>query len=237
MKEITYNDINIVHEDNHILVVVKPRNLPTQLDESGDKSLLCLLKEYIKVNAKKEGNVFLGLVHRLDRPTGGVMVFAKTSKGAMRLAESMKEGEFEKRYFAVTIGIPKNKQDTLEHYLYKDVKKNEVYTVPMATVGAKHAVLNYRVLQEIGDSHALLSINLITGRSHQARVQLSAINAPIFGDQKYSAGKSPKGHNLALWATELRFPHPTTRQVMVFKVHPPDEIPWNKFGVLTSGAV
>jgi 23S rRNA pseudouridine1911/1915/1917 synthase len=228
MKNITYNDINIVFEDNHILVAVKPQNVGSCPDETGDANLLDLLKEYIKVTHQKEGNVFLGLVHRLDRPTGGVMVFAKTSKAAARFAEAMKVGEFEKKYFAVTMGVPKDARGQLKHALYKNEAKNEVYTVPLATEGAKIALLDYRILQEVSGC-ALVSINLITGRSHQARVQFQAIGTPLFGDQKYGGGKTPVGYNLALWAAELRFTHPTTKQIMVFRVDPPGETPWNKF--------
>lgn len=224
----TYQDINIAYEDNHLLVAVKPQNVPTCPDATGDASLYDLLKQYLKETYQKPGEVFLGLVHRLDRPTGGVMVFAKTSKAAARLAESMKEGTFEKRYFAVTAGLPKKKHDVLKNYLYKDMDKNEVYSVPMATEGAKLAILEYRQMHE-WQSYALLDILLVTGRSHQARVQLASIGTPICGDRKYGGDKVPKT-NLALWAAELRFPHPTTRETMVFRVQPPaDEAPWSKF--------
>lgn len=230
---IDYNDINIVYEDNHILVVVKPQNIPVALDSSGDDDLLSALKRYLKEKYAKPGEAYLGLVHRLDRPTGGVMVFAKTSKAAARLQESIKSGDFEKRYLAVTAGLPKEKKAFLKNALYKDESKNTVYAVPIATEGAKLALLEYDTM-ETKEHLALLDIHIYTGRSHQIRVQLKTIGCPIFGDMKYGAGKSPEGYNLALWATEIRFSHPTTREKMVFRVYPPkEETPWKFFDIAT----
>lgn len=224
----TKDDITVLYEDNHLLVVVKPQNVPVQEDSSGDKDLLNILKEYIKEKYNKPGEVYLGLVHRLDRPTGGVMVFARTSKAAARLQECMKEGEFEKRYFAVVCGEVKQKRQKLVNYLMKNPASNTVICVPSATEGAKRAELDYRVLAE---SHGvtLVDIALITGRGHQARVQMSQMGNPIFGDARYGGNKLAKGHNLALWAAELKFLHPVTREKLVFRVFPPDETPWNLF--------
>lgn len=232
MKELTYEDINIVYEDNHILVVVKPQNIPVCGDSSGDQNLLDLLKSYIVDKYNKPGDAYLGLVHRLDRPTGGVMVFAKTSKAAARLAENIKKGELEKKYFAVTVGIMRDKRGVLENMLLKNEEKNMVYAVPYTTVGAKKAVLQFETINEV-DGLGLVDIKLITGRSHQARVQLATQNTPIYGDQKYGKGKSPANTRLALWAVQLRFPHPTTKEMMVFRVLPPEDMtPWNKFTIL-----
>lgn len=225
-----YENINIVYEDNHLLVVVKPQNLPCCEDESSDIDLLSLMKQYLKDKHDKPGEAFLGLVHRLDRPTGGVMVYAKTSKAAKRLAEEIKNGEMEKRYLAVLHGTPKEKQNELTHYLLKDTVKNMVYSVPMATEGAKKAVLSYKVLEENGKL-CLVDIRLKTGRSHQIRVQMQSIGTPLYGDQKYAEGKTPLA-NLALWATELRLTHPTTKEKLVFRVYPPvTEEPWGYFDV------
>ncbi len=232
MKEFTYEDINIVYEDNHILVVVKPQNIPVCGDSSGDQNLLDLLKQYIVEKYNKPGEAYLGLVHRLDRPTGGVMVFAKTSKAAARLAENIKKGELEKKYFAVTVGTMRDRRGVLENMLLKNPEKNMVYAVPYTTVGAKKAVLQYETVSEV-EGLGLIDIKLITGRSHQARVQLATQNTPIYGDQKYGMGKSPVNTRLSLWAVQLRFPHPTTKEMMVFKVLPPVDIaPWNKFTIL-----
>ncbi|MDR3292915.1 MAG: RNA pseudouridine synthase, partial [Clostridiales bacterium] len=160
-------DIQIMYEDNHVLVVVKPQGVPSQEDESKDPDMVNLLKEYLVEKYEKPGGAYLGLVHRLDRPTGGVMVFAKTSKAAARLQESMKEGEFEKTYFAVTEGVPREKSDRLVHYLLKNEEQNLIRVVPLTTTGAKKAELTYKTLATTGDKTlALLSINLHTGRGH-----------------------------------------------------------------------
>jgi len=212
---------DIIFEDNHIVVVIKPQNVPTQEDESGDKDLLNMVKEHM-------GRPFCGLVHRLDRPTGGVMVFAKTSKAAARLSAQLQDGRFQKKYLAVVVGEPKQRGGELVDYLLKNPKTNVVEVVPFATKGAKRAELTYRLLK----SHAqvsLVEINLITGRSHQARVQMARIGCPIFGDAKYGGDKLAKGWNLALWAYELKFEHPTTQETLKFVVNPPETTPWDKF--------
>ncbi len=230
---IDYNDINIVYEDNHLLVVVKPQNVPVAEDQSGDDDLLSALKRYIKDKYDKPGEAYLGLVHRLDRPTGGVMVFAKTSKAAARLQECIKSGEFEKRYLTVTTGIPKEKKAFLKNALYKDEARNTVYCVPIATEGAKLALMEYAVL-ETRENLALLDVKIYTGRSHQIRVQLKTIGCPVFGDVKYGNAKTPEGYNMALWATEIRFPHPVTKEKLVFRVYPPKEdAPWKFFDIAT----
>ena len=225
---------NIVFEDNHILVVVKPQNLPCCEDESKDKDLLNILKEYIKVRDKKPGNVFLGLVHRLDRPTGGVMVFAKTSKAAERLSKSIQNGEMGKRYMAIVHGSPREKQGTLIHYLKKDESRNTVHIVPLSEEGAKRAELNYKTLEtDIENNYSLIDVDLKTGRSHQIRVQLNSLKTPIYGDFRYGGDKvSGDENNLALWAYELHLVHPVSKQAMVFISYPPyDNKPWNYFNI------
>ncbi|KAI4453711.1 soleucyl-trna synthetase [Holotrichia oblita] len=217
--------------DNHVLVVVKPQNIPTQADSSGDKDLLTMLKEYRKTKENKPGEAFVGLVHRLDRPTGGVMVFAKTSKAAARLSDQITSGDFDKRYFAVTVGTPKIPQARISDYLVKDEANNIVTRVPAKIEGAKKAELDYKVLQNTSQI-ALVDIDLITGRSHQARVQMAGLGTPIFGDAKYGGDSLAKGHKLALWAYRLSFLHPTTKESLVFKVFPPtDEVPWKHFAI------
>ena len=231
MRKFTIDDINIIYEDNHVIVVVKPQNMPVCPDGSGDIDLLTLLKEYIKDKYDKKGEAFLGLVHRLDRPTGGVMIFARTTKAAKRLSEQLRSGDLEKRYFTVVHGIPKEKQGELVHYLIKNPSKNMVYTVPMATEGAKKAVLQYKTLS-VNDKMSLIDIKLKTGRSHQIRVQMSAIGTPLFGDAKYADGRTLLGYNIALWSVELKFFHPITKERLVYRVYPPvDDIPWNYFDI------
>lgn len=221
-------DLIILHEDNHIIVVLKPQNVACCPDESGDDNLFDCIKRYLKETYQKPGNVFLGLVHRLDRPTGGVMVFAKTSKAAARLTEQMKNGGFEKKYLAVLCGTPARKQAVLKNYLRKSTVNNTVYVCTQSEEGAKYAELDYEIKEERG-ALSLADVKLHTGRTHQIRVQMAAINCPVYGDMRYGGDKAVKG-KLALWAYSLRFSHPTTGEKMRFEVEPPyDEGVWTKF--------
>ena len=222
------NDIDIVYEDNHIIVVLKPQGVPTCGDESGDDSLLEGVRRYLKITYEKPGNVYVGLIHRLDRPTGGVMVFAKTSKAASRLSEQMRGGDFEKKYFTVLVGTPKEPQKTLVNYLKKNPVNNMVYLCPPTTDGAKMASLDYRVLQE-REGLCLAEVRLHTGRTHQIRVQMAGIGHPVYGDMRYGGENAKKGW-LALWAYSLSFTHPVTKERMRFMVQPPaDNVPWKYF--------
>ena len=228
--EVMEEKLNILFFVIYIIVVVKPQNIPSQADESGDKDMLTLVKEYIKEKYEKPGEAYVGLVHRLDRPTGGIMVFAKTSKAAGRLSEQIRENKMQKTYYAITTHIPQAKQDTLLNYLKKDEKNNIVKIVTMADTGAKKAELSYKVLQTNDDDTALLEVKLITGRGHQIRVQLSGINCPLWGDNKYGRDKTKMSKNLGLWAGRLEFLHPVTKVKMTFACPPQvDEEPWKKF--------
>ncbi len=221
-------DLIILYEDNHIIVVVKPQNVPTCEDESKDKDMLTIIKEYIKEKYDKQGNVYLGLVHRLDRPTGGVMVFAKSSKAASRLSEAMKNGDFDKRYYAVLVGTPKEEQAVLRHYLKKNAINNMVYVSQPTIAGAKYAELDYNILEKV-DGLSLADVRLHTGRSHQIRVQMNAIGTPVYGDMRYGGEKAKKG-NLSLWAYYLSFSHPVSKERLVFRVQPPKDVnPWTVF--------
>ncbi len=221
-------DLIILHEDNHIIVVLKPQNVPTCEDESKDLDMLTIIKEYIRKTYDKKGNVYLGLVHRLDRPTGGVMVFAKSSKAAARLSEQMKNGDFEKRYYAVLVGKPKEDKAILTNYLKKNPVNNMVYLCGPTVEGAKKAELDYEVLEE-QEGLSLVDVRLHTGRSHQIRVQMNAIGTPLYGDMRYGGENAKKGH-LALWAYYLSFSHPISKERLVFRVQPPKtETPWNLF--------
>lgn len=222
------DDLIILYEDNHIIVVLKPQNVPSCEDESKDKDMLTMIKEYIKTTYDKKGNVYLGLVHRLDRPTGGIMVFAKTSKAAARLSEQMKSGDFEKRYLTVLCGKPKEERAILRHYMKKNAVNNMVYLCTAATQGAKFAELEYNVIETKGD-YSFTEVRLHTGRSHQIRVQMNAIGCPVFGDMRYGGAKAVKGY-LALWAYYLSFTHPVTKERLVFRAQPPKDIaPWTLF--------
>ncbi len=223
-------DLVILYEDNHIIVVMKPQNIASCPDESGDESLFDVVKEYIRVKYEKPGNVYLGLVHRLDRPTGGVMVFAKTSKAAARLTAQMKDGGFEKRYFAVLCGVPQRDEGYLENYLRKNSLNNMVYVCTPSEEGAKAAKLQYSVREKKGEL-CLAEIKLFTGRTHQIRVQTAAINCPVYGDMRYGGEKAVKG-KLALWAYSLKFTHPTTGETLRFILEPPKEsAPWKNFTI------
>ena len=222
------DELTILHEDNHVIVVLKPQGVPTCGDESGDDSLLEQVRRYIKETYNKPGNVYVGLIHRLDRPTGGVMVFAKTSKAASRLAEQMRSGDFEKRYLAVLAGVPKEPQAKLVNYLKKNAVNNMVYVCPPTTDGAKMASLEYFVKEEKGGC-ALVEVKLHTGRTHQIRVQMANIGAPVYGDMRYGGENAKKG-NLALWAYSLTFTHPVTKERLRFMAGPPEDgSPWKHF--------
>ena len=222
------SELIILYEDNHVIVVLKPQMVACCPDESGDYNLFDCVKDYLKEAYNKPGNAFLGLVHRLDRPTGGVMVFAKTSKAAARLSEQMKNGGFEKKYYAVLCGTPSKKKAVLENYLRKNSINNTVYVCTQTEEGAKFASLEYEIKQEKAGL-SLAEITLHTGRTHQIRVQTAAINCPVYGDMRYGGDKAVKGR-LALWAYSLRFKHPTTGESMKFMIEPPkEETPWKFF--------
>lgn len=218
-------NIPILYEDNHLLVVEKPVNIPVQEDRSGDLDLLSALKVDLKRRFNKPGNVYLGLVHRLDRPVGGVMVFAKTSKAASRLSDQLRRGTIDRKYLAVLRGVPKKRQATLRHFLYKNRNKNQVFSVKGNHPEAKAASLDYEVLKTVSNN-SLLSVRLHTGRSHQIRVQLATEGYPLYGDQKYGEQVNKPGEQIALWAHTLEFEHPTTKEVMCFQSQPPTVYPW-----------
>lgn len=221
-------DLVILYEDNHIIVVLKPQNIACCPDESGDDNLFDCIKRYIKEKYEKPGNVFLGLIHRLDRPTGGVMVYAKTSKAAARLSEQLKSGGFEKKYLAVLCGTPSKKSATLENYLRKNSVNNMVYVCTQTEEGAKFASLDYEIIGEAGGL-SLAEIKLHTGRTHQIRVQMAAINAPVYGDMRYGGENAVKG-KLSLWAYSLSFSHPVTGEKLRYIAEPPlSEKPWKFF--------
>lgn len=230
MTAMNSEDLVVLYEDNHVIVVLKPQNVPCCEDESKDVDLLNVVKQHVKERENKPGNVYVGLVHRLDRVTGGVMVYAKSSKAASRLSEQMREGDFEKKYMAVLASVPDEKQAVLRHYIKKNPINNMVYVCGQTVEGAKFCELEYRILQT-AKGLALAKVTLHTGRTHQIRVQMSAIGCPVYGDMRYGGEKAVKG-NLALWATSLAFTHPVSKERLVFKIEPPvDKAPWNFFDV------
>lgn len=223
MEDGKNNNMNILYEDNHIIVVEKPCNVPVQEDDSKDNDLLSMVKEYIRVTYNKPGNVYVGLVHRLDRPVGGVMVFAKTSKAASRLSDQIRQNTMHKVYTAVVCGKAKN-VDTLCDYMVKDSKTNTSRICRKNDKDAKYAELSYQLLN-YRDNLSTVEIYLKTGRSHQIRVQFSSRGLPLWGDQRYN--KNAKvGEQIALYATSLSFIHPTTKEELTFTVNPPQTYPW-----------
>ena len=216
------NNINIIYEDNHLLVVEKPINIPVQEDSSKDLDLLNILKKYLKEKYNKPGNVYLGLVHRLDRPVGGIMVFAKTSKAASRLSNQIRENKFNKIYYAVVMNDIKPSGQLID-YLLKDTKKNIV----KVDKNGKLSKLKYKKLK-YKDNMSLVEIELETGRSHQIRVQFSHNGNPLFGDQKYNNG-SRVGEQLALFAKRIEFYHPISNELLKFEIDLPNRYPYNIF--------
>lgn len=212
--------INVVYEDNHIIVVEKPVNIPVQADDSKDLDFLSMIKKYIKDKYNKPGNVYVGLVHRLDRPVGGIMVFAKTSKAASRLSEQVRLNKIKKVYHAVIEGKPL-KEGRLEDYLLKDSKTNTT----KVNKSGKLSILDYKLISTV-ENLSLVKVFLKTGRSHQIRVQFSSRNLPLYGDQRYN--KNAKvGQQIALYATSLSFEHPTTKENLTFELDLPNKYPWN----------
>ncbi len=215
--------IKILYEDNHLLIIEKPVNVPVQEDESHDLDLLTILKKYLKEKYQKPGNVYLGLVHRLDRPVGGVMVLAKTSKCASRLSEQIRNKTFQKEYYAILDGDIKPSEGVLEDYLVKDAKTN---MVSVNSLG-KYAKLRYKK-KKVVDNLSLIHIFLETGRSHQIRVQFASRGYPLYGDMRYNQ-KAKVGMQIALWATKITFAHPITKEIISFSCPYPKVSPWNKF--------
>ena len=211
--------LNVLFEDNHIIVVEKMPNIPSQGDKTEDIDMLTIIKDYLREKYQKPGNIYLALIHRLDRPVGGVMVFAKTSKAAARLSEEVRDRRIKKEYLVVADGKFEKKNGVLEDYLLKNERKNMSKVVPAGTKNAKDAKLEYEVLkynEEIDLS--VVKILLHTGRHHQIRVQLSNIGHSIYGDQKY--GTRGRGKQIALWAYRLSFIHPVTKEEMSFMALP-----------------
>ncbi len=220
------NNLKVLYEDNHVIVVVKPPNVLSQADSTKDIDMLTIVKKYIKEKYHKPGNVYLGLVHRLDRPVGGIMVFARSSKAASRLSESIKSREgITKTYLAIVNGILKEKEGSFEDYL---LKKDDGNTIVTTKESGKLSKLNYRVIEE-KDNLSLVEIELLTGRHHQIRVEFSSRGYPLFSDQRY--GKKEPG-DICLWAYKLSFVHPILKKEMNFTYLPKfTNDTWNMFNL------
>ncbi|MEG2711745.1 MAG: RNA pseudouridine synthase [Clostridia bacterium] len=210
--------LNVLYEDNHIIVVEKMVRVPMQKDISEDISMIDIVKEYLKIKYNKPGNVYLGMVHRLDRMVGGIVVFAKTSKAMTRLSETIRTRKMTKKYLAVLNGELKG-SGTLENYLVKNEKENMSSVCKEDTKNAKLAVLDYSVIEN-ANGYTLVDVNLHTGRHHQIRVQFTNIGHPLFGDQKYGQKINKIGDNIALYAYSLSFAHPVSKEVLKFEKKP-----------------
>ena len=222
-----YCGVSIVYEDNHLLVVVKPPNMPTQADASGDPDLHGTMKRYIAEKYQKPGAVYLGLVHRLDRPVGGLVVLGRTSKAADRLSAQVRDKSLARQYVAAVRGTPAAEAELCD-WLLKDAATNTVRAVAQGTPGAKDAHLAWQKAGE-ADGLSLIRVKLYTGRSHQIRVQTSHAGFPIWGDARYGAGRP--GEQIALWGAHLGLVHPTKKEELRFTVLPPgDARPWRSFG-------
>lgn len=220
--------IKVIYEDNHLLVVEKPVNILSQGDDTNDKDMVNLLKQYVKEKYNKPGNVYIGLIHRLDRPVGGAMVFAKTSKAASRLSEQVRNKTFKKTYRAIIHGNMNKPEDILKDYLYKNKKTNMVSVVNKNHKEAKNAELSYKTLDR-KNGFSLVEIDLKTGRSHQIRVQFASRKHPLFGDQRYGQDVNKVGQQISLWSYKIEIEHPTTREKMEFVCEPPNDYPWDLF--------
>ncbi|SKB38050.1 23S rRNA pseudouridine1911/1915/1917 synthase [Salegentibacter holothuriorum] len=220
------NNLQVLFEDNHIIVVNKRPGDIVQGDKTGDKPLSEVVKSYLKEKYNKPGNVYLGVVHRLDRPTSGIVLFSKTSKALPRLNKLFQQKEAQKTYWAIVKNRPPKESDTLIHFLKRNQKQNKSYAHIKEVPESKKAILEYRMLKKL-DNYFLLEVDLHTGRHHQIRSQLSAIGSPIKGDLKYGFDRSNKDASIHLHARELKFIHPVKKDEVHITAPPPVEVLWN----------
>lgn len=224
----SFNQKDILFEDNHVIVVNKMSGVLVQKDRTGDKSLSDLIKSYIKIKNKKPGNVFLGVVHRIDRPTSGVIVFAKTSKALSRLNKQFVDRKVNKKYLAITNNINCLNSDKLENWIIKNTKQNKSYIHSSPIPGSKIAILRYSLVKEL-NNYSLLEVIIETGRHHQIRAQLSNVGLTIKGDLKYGSKRSNKDGSIDLHAYKLTFNHPVTKNKIEIKAPFPKRQPWSSF--------
>jgi 23S rRNA pseudouridine1911/1915/1917 synthase len=219
-------NLDVLFEDNHLCIVNKKAGDITQGDKTGDKPLNDIVKEYIKDKYNKPGNVFLGTVHRLDRPTSGIIIFARTSKALERLNKMLREKQIQKTYWAIVKNTPKKSTDTLINFLKKNPKNNKSSAFTREVSGSKRAVLHYTILQKL-DNYTLLEVNLETGRHHQIRCQLANIGSPIKGDLKYGFNRSNKDGSIHLHARKIHFTHPVTKEKVEITAPLPNDVIWS----------
>ncbi len=219
-------NLQVLYEDNHLIAINKRPGDIVQGDKTGDVPLSEWVKRYLKKKYNKPGNVFLGVTHRLDRPTSGIVVFAKTSKALPRLNKLFAEKQARKTYWALVKNAPPQQEDTLAHWMKRNTKQNKSYAHPKEVIDSKKAILDYRLIQKL-DTFYLLEIDLKTGRHHQIRAQLSAIGCPIKGDLKYGFDRSNKNGSIHLHARRLSFIHPVKKETLTLTAPPPQDPLWN----------
>ncbi len=222
------HELQILYEDNHVIVINKRASDIVQGDKTGDETIPDHIKEYLKVKYEKPGNVFCGVVHRLDRPTSGAVVFARTSKALERLNAQFRDKETNKIYWAIVETKPVKSEDTLVHFLKKNEKQNKSYASQTETPGSKKAILHYKLIAS-SDKYHLLEVRLETGRHHQIRVQLATIGCLIKGDVKYGARRANPDASISLHARYLDFIHPTSKEVIKITAPVPNDALWNFF--------
>ncbi len=222
----TSKNLQIIYEDNHLIAINKRPGDIVQGDKTGDLPLSEVVKQYIKEKYNKPGNVYLGVAHRLDRPTSGIVVFAKTSKALPRLNKLFAEKAAKKTYWAVVKNLPEKHEDTLIHWMKRNTKQNKSYANSKEVPDSKKAILDYRLLKKL-DNFYLLEVDLKTGRHHQIRSQLTAIGCPIKGDLKYGFDRSNKDGSIHLHARSLSFIHPVKKEMLELFAPPPQDAIWN----------
>ena len=222
----TPKNLQVIYEDNHLIAINKRPGDIVQGDKTGDAPLSEVVKEYLREKYNKPGNVYLGVAHRLDRPTSGIVVFAKTSKALPRLNKLFAEKDAKKTYWAVVKNAPENPSATLTHWLKRNTKQNKSYAHKHEVTDSKKAILDYKMLKKL-DNYFLLEIDLKTGRHHQIRAQLNALGCPIKGDLKYGFDRSNKDGSIHLHARNLSFIHPVKKEMLKLVAPPPDEPIWN----------
>ena len=229
----TPQNLQVLYEDNHLIIVNKRPGDIVQGDKTGDVPLSEVVKEYIKIKYDKPGNVYLGVVHRLDRPTSGIVVFAKTSKALPRLNKLFKDKDAKKTYWAIVKNAPPKHEDTLVHFMKRNPKQNKSYAHIKEVPDSKKAILDYRLLKKL-NNYFLMEIDLQTGRHHQIRSQLSAIGCPIKGDLKYGFDRSNKDGSIHLHSRKLSFIHPVKKEKLEIIAPPPKDPLWDVCGDLNT---
>jgi 23S rRNA pseudouridine1911/1915/1917 synthase len=222
----TKENLQVLFEDNHIIIVNKRAGDITQGDKTGDKPLSDVVKEYVKDKYNKPGLVFIGTVHRLDRPTSGIVIFARTSKALERLNKMLRDKTIKKTYWALVKNAPKTTADTLTNFLKKDTKKNKSFVYKKEIEGSKNAILHYNVIKKL-ENYFLVEIDLETGRHHQIRAQLAHIGSVIKGDLKYGFPRSNKDGSISLHARKIKFTHPVSKEEIAITAPTPKDIIWN----------